>query len=155
MLELASLEELRNRYQIHAPVQEMLVELPIGDRFVQPKAPQPIFYEGELNEVGSAIAMILPDHISNDTRWKNIADTGIIQARWQGDELVVRGVSQRELLSSNSQGRIASDLDCCDRCLHYGNQRCWNQMSPLYGFKVVPEGYCPVLKPKTKKLIKT
>ncbi len=148
LLELASLEELRNRYQIHAPVREMLVELPIGDRFVQPKAPQPIFYEGELNEVGSAIAMILPDHISNDTRWKNIADTGIIQVRWQGDELVVRGVSQRELLSSNSQGRIASDLDCCDRCLHYGNQRCWNQMSPLYGFKVVPEGYCPVFEAK-------
>ncbi|WP_319423388.1 MBL fold metallo-hydrolase [Pleurocapsa sp. FMAR1] len=148
LLELASLEELRNRYQIHAPVDEMLVELPIGDRFLQPKAPQPIFYEGELNEVGSAIAMILPDHISNDSRWKNIADTGIIQARWQGDELVVRGVSQRELLSSNSQARISSDLDCCDRCLHYGNQRCWNQMSPLYGFKVVPEGYCPVFEAK-------
>lgn len=148
LLELASLEELRNRYQIHAPVQEMLVELPIGDRFVQPKAPQPIFYEGELNEVGSAIAMILPDNISNDSRWKNIADTGIIQARWQGDELVVRGVSQRELLSSNSQARISSDLDCCDRCLHFSNQRCWNQMSPLYGFKVVPEGYCPVFEAK-------
>lgn len=148
LLELASLEELRNRYQIHAPVQKMLVELPIGDRFVQPKAPQPIFYEGELNEVGSAIAMILPDNISNDSRWKNIADTGIIQARWQGDELVVRGVSQRELLSSNSQARISSDLDCCDRCLHFSNQRCWNQMSPLYGFKVVPEGYCPVFEAK-------
>ncbi|MGL5796350.1 MAG: MBL fold metallo-hydrolase [Waterburya sp.] len=147
LLELASLEELRNRYQIHAPVQEILVELPIGDRFLQPTVPQPIFYEGEINDTSSAIAIILPDTIGSDPRWKNIADTGIIQARWQGDELVVRGISQRELLNSNSQARISSDLDCCNRCLHYHNQRCWNQASPLYGFKVIPEGYCPVFEP--------
>jgi Cft2 family RNA processing exonuclease len=146
LLELASLEELRNRYQIHAPVQEILVELPIGDRFLQPKVPQPIFYEGEINELGSAIAFILPDTIGNDPRWKSIADTGIIQVRWQGDELVVRGISQRELLNSNSQSRISSDLDCCNRCLHYHHQRCWNQSSPLFGFKVIPEGYCPVFE---------
>ncbi len=146
LLELASLEELRNRYQIHAPVQQILVELPIGDRFLQPKVPQPIFYEGEINEVGSAIAITLPDTIVSDPRWKSIADTGIIQARWQGDELVVRGISQRELLNSNSEARISSDLDCCNRCRHYSNQRCWNQSSPLYGFKVIPEGYCPVFE---------
>ncbi len=147
LLELASLEELRNRYQIHSPVQGILVELPIGDRFVQPKAPQPVYYEGELNEIGSAIAISLPDTISSDPRWKNIADTGIVQARWQGEELVVRGVSQRELLNSNSRARMSSDLDCCNRCRHYSNQRCWNRSSPLYGFKVIPEGYCPVFEP--------
>lgn len=146
LLELASLEELCNRYQIHSPVQGILVELPIGDRFVQPKAPQLVYYEGELNEIGSEIAITLPDAISSDPRWKNIADTGIVQARWQGDELVVKGISQRELISSNSQARISSDLDCCNRCRHYNNQRCWNQLSPLYGFKVIPEGYCPVFE---------
>lgn len=146
LLELASLEELSNRYQIHAPVKGMSVNLPIGDRFVQPKAPQPVFYEGELNETGSAIAITLPDNISNDPRWKGIADTGIIQARWQGDELIVRGISQRELLNTNSQIKISSDLDCCSSCLHYNSQRCWNQFSPLYGFKVIPEGYCPVFE---------
>lgn len=148
LLELASLEELRNRYQIHAPTQGMLVELPLGDRFIQPAAPQPVSYEGELNETGSAIAIILPDSISGDSRWNNIADTGIVQARWQGDELVVRGVSAKELLNSSSQTRISSDLDCCSRCLHYSNQLCWNEFSPLYGFKVIPEGYCPVFEAK-------
>jgi hypothetical protein len=90
----------------------------------------------------------LPDNITADPRWQNIADTGIIQARWQGNELIVKGLSQRELLSSNSnsQARISSDLDCCNRCLHYSHQRCWNQISPLYGFQVVPEGYCPVFE---------
>ena len=147
LLELASLEELRNRYQIHSPAGGILVELPIGDRFVQPKVDQPVYYEGELNEneVG-AISIILPDNISNDSRWKNLADTGIIQARWQGDELIVKGISQRELLNSNNRSRMSSDLDCCDRCIHYNNQRCWNHFSPLYGFKVIPEGYCPVFE---------
>ena len=145
LLELASLEELRNRYQIHSPAGGILVELPIGDRFVQPKVDQPIYYEGELNEAGS-ISVILPDSITSDSRWKSLADTGIIQARWQGEELVVRGVSQRELLNSNNRSRISSDLDCCDRCIHYHNQRCWNHFSPLYGFKVIPEGYCPVFE---------
>ena len=146
LLELASLEELRNRYQIHSPAQGMLVELPIGDRFVQPKAPQPIYYEGELNEIGSAIAINLPDTISSDPRWQNIADTGIIQAHWQGNELVIKGLSQRELLNVNNQARISSDLDCCSRCQYYSDRRCWNKASPLYGFKVIPEGYCPVFE---------
>lgn len=146
LLELASLEELRNRYQLHSPAPGILVELPVGDRFVQPQAPQPVYYEGELNETGSTISITLPDTISSDSRWKNIADTGIVQARWQGNELIIRGVSQRELLTSNNQARISSDLDCCNRCQHYSNQRCWNKFSPLYGFRVIPEGYCPVFE---------
>lgn len=146
LLELASLEELRNRYQLHSPAPGVLVELPLGDRFVQPKVPQPVYYEGELNDIGSMVAITLPDNISSDSRWKNIADTGIVRARWQGNELIISGVSQRELLNSNNQARISSDFDCCNRCRHYSNQRCWNKFSPLYGFKVIPEGYCPVFE---------
>ena len=147
LLELASLEELRNRYQIHSPVQGILVELPIGDRFVQPKALQPVYYEGEIHETSSQTAINLPNTISDDIRWTRLTDTGIIQAHWQGDELVIKGVSQRELLHANSQARISSDLDCCDRCQYYSDRRCWNQASPLCGFKVIPEGYCPVFEP--------
>ena len=148
LLELAGLEELRNRYQIHSPVPGILVELPIGDRFVQPQPPQPVYYEGELNEMPGTIAMTLPDSITDDPRWKNIADTGIIQARWQGEELIIRGLSQRELLNTSNQTRILSDLDCCDRCQYYRDRHCLNQASPLYGFQVIPEGYCPVFEPK-------
>lgn len=149
LLELASLEELRNRYQIHSPANGILVELPIGDRFIQPMTPQPVYYEGEINEINSAIAITLPDSIEKDPRWQKISDTGIIEARWQGDELIIRGVSQRELLSSGSEAKIAPDLDCCNRCRYYNQQRCWNQNSPLFGFKVIPEGYCPVFEPAT------
>ncbi len=147
LVELASLEELCNRYQVHSPVNGILVELPVGERFIQPMTPQPVYYEGELNEIGTAIAITLPDTIDKDPRWSKIADTGIIEARWQGEELVIRGVSQRELLKSQKDAKISVDLDCCSRCLYYSSQRCWNQASPLYGFKVIPEGYCPVFEP--------
>ncbi|MGV2827246.1 MBL fold metallo-hydrolase [Myxosarcina sp. GI1(2024)] len=148
LVELASLEELRNRYQLHSPANGILVELPIGDRFLQPVTPQPVSYEGELNEIGSTFSFCFPDAISNDPRWSKLADTGIIEARWQGEELIIRGVSQRELLNSAHDTRISADLDCCNRCVFYEAQRCWNQTSPLYGFKVIPEGYCPVFEPK-------
>ena len=152
LVELASLEELRNRYQIHAPANEILVELPIGDRFVQPMTPQPVYYEGELNEIGSSIAITLPDSINNDPRWHKISDTGIIEARWQGDELIVRGISQRELLNSNTKAKMSADLDCCSSCRYYVEGNCWNPASPLYGFKVIPEGYCPVFEAKDETI---
>lgn len=148
LLELASLEELCNRYQIHSPSNGKLLELPIGDRFIQPNNPTPTHYEGEINESNSYITITLPDTINNDPRWNKFADTGIIEARWQGDELTLRGIPQRELFNSNQDPKISVDLDCCQSCRHYRSQRCWNQASPLYGFKVIPEGYCPVFEPK-------
>jgi Cft2 family RNA processing exonuclease len=147
LVELASLEELRNRYQLHCPDPGTLVELPIGDRFIQPAAPAPTCYEGELNEIGSFITITLPDNINTDFRWTKFADTGLVEARWQGDELVLRGISQKELLTQNNEGKLSTDFDCCSICRYYKNQRCTNKISPLYGFKVIPEGYCPVFEP--------
>ena len=147
LVELTSLEELRNRYQLHAPSNNTLVELPIGDRFIQPATPPPTNYEGELNETGSEITITFPDAINSDPRWNKFADTGLVEARWQGEELILRGLSQRELLNQNSEGKISADIDCCNTCRYYSNQRCWNQSSPLYGFKVIPEGFCPVFEP--------
>ena len=146
LVELTGLEELRNRYQLHTPSNNTLVELPIGDRFIQPATPPPNNYEGELNEVGSYVTVTLPDIINADPRWNKFADTGLVEARWQGEELILRGLSQRELLNQNSEGKISTDVDCCSKCKYYSNQRCWNQSSPLYGFKVIPEGYCPVFE---------
>jgi Cft2 family RNA processing exonuclease len=147
LADLTSLEELQNRYQLHSPAAGTLVELPIGDKFMQPAAPSPTAYEGELNETGTSITIALPDAIAQDPRWSNFSDTGLVEARWQGEELVLRGVSQRELLSQSSEVRRFEDVDCCASCRYWRSQRCWNQASPLYGFKVTPEGYCPVFEP--------
>jgi Cft2 family RNA processing exonuclease len=147
LADLTSLEELQNRYQLHSPGVGTLVELPIGDRFVQPATPVPPSYEGELNEMGTSVTITLPDAISRDPRWNGFSDTGLVEVRWQGEELVLRGISQRELLSQSSEVKRLENLDCCGTCLYYRNLRCFNQSSPLYGFKVTPEGYCPVYEP--------
>jgi hypothetical protein len=113
---------------------------------VQPAAPE-TSYEGELTELGTVVTITLPEAIAADPRWQHFADTGLVEARWQGEELVLRGLSQRELLSQSNDARVPINVECCGNCLHQRGQRCWNQDSPLYGFKVTPEGYCPVFEP--------
>ncbi|NEU74559.1 MBL fold metallo-hydrolase [Hassallia byssoidea VB512170] len=145
LADLTSLEELQNRYHVHSPPSGTLVELPIGDTFLQPAAPE-TNYEGELTELGTVITITLPDAVTADPRWQQFGDTGLIEARWQGEELVLRGLSQRELLNQNSDRFIWSDVDCCGTCRHQRGQRCWNPASPLYNFKVTLEGYCPAFE---------
>jgi hypothetical protein len=139
---LTSLEELQNRYHLHSPAAGTLVELPIGETFLQPAAPE-TNYEGELNELGTIVTIALPDAIAADSRWRNFADTGLVEARWQGEEIVLRGLSQRELLNQSGDRLVSPDSNCCGTCKYQKGQRCGNQASPLFGFKVTPEGYCP------------
>ncbi|MEP0799223.1 MBL fold metallo-hydrolase [Funiculus sociatus] len=145
LADLTGLEELHNRYHLHSPGAGTLVELPIGETFVQPAAPE-TSYEGELSELGAVVTITLPEAIALDPRFTNFSDTGLVEARWQGEELVLRGLSQRELLSQSSNAKVPLSIECCGNCLHQRGQRCWNQDSPLYGFKVTPEGYCPVFE---------
>lgn len=145
LADLTNLDELRNRYQLHLPASGMAVELPIGETFMQPEVTE-THYEGELVEQESVVTITLPNPISLSPRWQNFADTGLVVARWQGEELVLRGLSQRELLSQGSERGVPVDVDCCGRCVHYRGQRCWNSSSPLFGFKVTPDGYCPVFE---------
>lgn len=143
--DLTNLEELRNRYQLHSPAKGTLVELPIGETFFQPPIAESS-YEGELADYNTEIAISLPKELATDPRWSNFSDTGIVEARWQGEELVLRGISQREILSQGSDRLLPADLECCGNCLYYRGQRCWNQVSALFGFKVTPEGYCPAFE---------
>ncbi|MGB3495242.1 MAG: MBL fold metallo-hydrolase [Elainellaceae cyanobacterium] len=145
LTDLTGLEELQNRYQLHLPSADMRLELPVGDVFVQPEPPD-LTYEGELTELKTTVMITLPKSMQQDERWRTFADTGIVEARWQGEELVMRGVQQPELLSQDRTS--ASDLipECCDHCAFYRGQQCWNQRSPLFGFKVTPEGSCPEFK---------
>ncbi len=150
--DLTGLEELQNRYHLHSPAAGTFVELPIGETFMQPAAPTETNYEGELTELGTVVTITLPEAIAADPRWQTFADTGLVEARWQGEDLVLRGLSQRELLASGSHARMPTNIDCCANCCHQRGQRCWNPTSPLYGFKVTPEGYCPVFEPTDSPL---
>lgn len=145
LADLTNLDELRNRYHLHTPEAGNLVELPIGETILQPATPAEI-YPGELTEHQSSVTLSLSQTLALDPRWQKFSDTGLIEARWQGEELVVRGVSQRELLSQGSAARVNANIECCGNCRYYRGQRCWNQISPLFGFKVTPDGYCPAFE---------
>jgi len=145
LADLTSLEELQNRYHVHSPAAHILVELPIGETFLQPAVPEN-GYEGELAELGTTVTITLPEIITHDPRWREFADTGLVEARWQGEELVLRGLSQRELLNQSSDRHFWSELDCCGNCKYQRGQRCWNPSSPLYNFKITLEGFCPAFE---------
>ncbi|MGB2924570.1 MAG: MBL fold metallo-hydrolase [Limnothrix sp.] len=140
---LTGLEELQNRYQLHCPNTGNLVELPIGETFMQPEVPQKLEYEGEINELGSWVTISLPNNVSEDPRWQAFADTGLIEAHWQGEELVIRGINERELLRHGNDAERFVNLDCCINCCFQKAMRCQQPKSPLYRFKITPEGYCP------------
>ncbi|AFY39126.1 metallo-beta-lactamase domain-containing protein [[Leptolyngbya] sp. PCC 7376] len=140
---LTALEELQNRYQLHCPAAGSLVELPVGETFIQPAVPQRTEYEGEINDLGAWVTLSLPNTICEDPRWQTFADTGLVEAHWQGEELVIRGINERELLRSQTDLERFANLDCCINCRFQKSMRCQQQKSPLYRFKVTPEGYCP------------
>lgn len=148
--DLSSLEELQNRYHLHTPSAGARVSLPIGETFLQPAAPE-ARYEGELIDVETAMVISLTAGIVTDPRWQEFADTGLVEARWQGEELVLRGLTQRELLSQGGDASIGLEVECCQNCIHCRGQRCWNQASPLFGFKVTLDGYCPVFEAVPEK----
>ncbi|MEN9221827.1 MAG: MBL fold metallo-hydrolase, partial [Thermostichus sp. BF3_bins_97] len=117
--DLADLPELCNRYHVHCPQPGHWLEFPDGRLQTQLKAPDlngtpsaevadpALRYEGEVEEVwqeqGSPRALAgvqvrLPAQLTEDPRWLAWADTGLVEARWQGSELVLRGLSPRELI---------------------------------------------------------
>jgi Cft2 family RNA processing exonuclease len=146
LADLTALEELQNRYHLHSPAAGTVVSLPVSDTFIQPAPPADPQYEGELTELEREIKITLPESIANDPRWHNFGDTGLLEARWQGEEIVLRGISQRELINRDRASQIAPDTHCCGNCLHQRGDRCSNPRSPLNGFKVTPDGYCPAFE---------
>lgn len=146
LLDLAGLEELQHRYHLHLPQAHQKVELHIGDQFIQPAAPPETSYEGEVSEQEKIINIQLPSSIVNDPRWHNFSDTGLVKARWQGEELVLRGLSQKEILRQTSDEKLPREIASCGNCRHRQGQHCRNPASPLYGFQVTPQGYCPVFE---------
>lgn len=147
LADLTALEELQNRYHLHSPSAGTLVALPIGDTFLQPAPPIDPHYEGELIELERDIKITLPNAIASDPRWHNFADTGSIEARWQGEEIVLRGISQREILDRQQALNLDPDVPCCGNCRHQRGARCHCNRSPLNGFRVAPDGFCPAFEP--------
>jgi Cft2 family RNA processing exonuclease len=138
---LANLDELSNRYKIHIPQSGSWVELPIADHAIANNTIPEARYEGEVAEARNAILISLPEELMMDPRWRNFADTGIIEAHWQGRQLVIRGVSANAITGAAADTTQAPPRSCF-HCQAYQQQRCTNPASPLFQLPVTPEGDC-------------
>jgi Cft2 family RNA processing exonuclease len=148
LADLANLDELHNRYKIHTPSPGRLIELPIGQPATA-TAPAEIRYDAEVAEIERGAVVTLPDAILRDPRWQTFADTGLLEAHWRGEELILRGLSQRDLLGSvRDNASLSLRERSCFHCRFYRDRRCTNPDSPLFQFKVTPDGYCPVFQPQ-------
>ncbi len=104
LLKLAELDDLNSRYKLHIPSTGSALELPIAPNFSRQAALPDVSYEGELVETETEVLLSLPSEIMNDPRWKKLSDLGLVSAQWQGNTLVIRGISQN--LSQNASQNL-------------------------------------------------
>ncbi len=144
--DLAALEELNSRYKLHCPETGAVLPLPIAQEFQQPTAPAER-YEGEVLKTPEGMVEVqLPPAIARSKAWQEWADTGIVEARWNGDELVLRGLSQQELMATGDRW-VAPDRHCCQTCRFYRGGYCRNGRSPMTGRQVAADGSCSEFEP--------
>jgi len=152
LMNLTALDDLQARYQLHLPTPEQLIDLPLASEFWQPAPPRDNLYEGEVDADKKGVQLRLPTSLESDPRWARLADTGIVEASWQGDELVIRGLNQRELMQVAPKDRVRGGVTetkaehTCYYCRHLRGQRCRNSESPLVGLQVTSDGSCGVFE---------
>lgn len=149
--DLASLDDLQSRYQLHLPTPKQTIDLPLAEAFWQPAPPRDTLYEGEITTSADQVTLILPTSLEGDSRWGQFADTGIVEATWQGDQLVIRGLKPQELMRTTSRDSITTTQTCYS-CRHLRGQRCRNPQSPLVGLKVTYDGTCNVFERSSQSL---
>jgi hypothetical protein len=141
LTEFALLDELNIRYKLHLPQSGSWVELSIAEPPIGPSSTLPeARYEGEVIETAADILISLPTEFATDPRWAGFADTGIVEAYWQDDRLVLRGMSAAEI-AGNRRPPTEQERSCFN-CQCYQNPRCTNPASALFQLQVTPDGYC-------------
>lgn len=124
---------------------EQKIDLPLAAAFWQPAPPRDSFYEGEVDMNSEGVQLKLPQSLERDPRWAQLADTGVVEASWQGNQLVIRGLNQQELMQVVPR-EGASAEQTCYYCRHLRGQRCRNPESPLVGLQVTSDGSCAVFE---------
>jgi Cft2 family RNA processing exonuclease len=160
---LAELADLRDRYIVHVPQIGQTLKLSQGDmeHLAKPSPEQPdAIYEGEIEEVVSprtgevdAIEILLPAEIADRAQWQALAETGLVEAKWEGEALVLRGMSSRALqreANANWGSNAANGTNICANCVFFrpstsnrAKSRCDQPRSPMYRFAISPNGSCP------------
>ncbi len=145
---LADLETLQTRYKLHIPTPQQTLTLPLDTQFwrhPQPVEPVPSpVYEGEVGVSQQDIAVTLPVDVTADPRWRTFAETGLVTAQWQGDELVIRGVAPGDLVRMQSQ---SPTRPICANCQALRGQTCRQPASPLFNKTVALDATCAEFHP--------
>ncbi|MEO0541861.1 MAG: MBL fold metallo-hydrolase [Cyanobacteria bacterium P01_A01_bin.105] len=147
---LADVETLQTRYKLHIPTPNHTLSLPLDTQFW--RHPQPITlppsptYEGEVSfrPPAAEIAVTLPADVAADPRWQAFAETGLITAQWQGNQLILQGVSPDQLLNVPPQD---PERPACVNCRALQGQTCRQPASPLFNRIVAPEAVCREFQP--------
>jgi len=113
--QLTELEELRSRYRIHlgepgaevALTTKQASKKPVFEQQRSPRAITPRRYGGELLEESSGICLQLDDDIALDPRWQALVETGLLELEWQGEDLLIRGISPQALMGRRDRKRAA------------------------------------------------
>jgi Cft2 family RNA processing exonuclease len=141
LTEFAVLDELNSRYKLHLPRSGSWVELPIAEPPIGLSSTLPeTRYEGEVVETAADILISLPTEFTTDSRWAGFADTGIVEAYWQDDRLVLRGMTPAEITGNRLPSSV-QERNCLN-CQCYQNQRCTNPASALFQLQVTADGDC-------------
>jgi Cft2 family RNA processing exonuclease len=140
--DLANLETLQSRYQIHIPCVGQPLELMLEANFWQPAPPPESRYEAEILQTQGQATISLPADILNDPRWVQFAETGLVNLHWQGDNLVLTGLYPGEALTPPSSNIPAEGDEHCATCRYQQQKICRQPKSPLYNRIVADDGYC-------------
>jgi Cft2 family RNA processing exonuclease len=142
---LADLDDLQARYQLHIAQPNQALDLFVGETPWEAPPVEEAVYEGMLIDTLEELLIELPEAIKSDPRWVQLADTGILKLRWQGDSLVVQGISAADL-RMNRLSQAATQGESCAICRYCQAQKCRNTLSPLFGRNVAPDGHCAAFK---------
>ncbi len=168
LTQLATVSELCSRYHLHCPTPQQFLDLPSAPLHQFYTEPDPALtdsrYEGEVEEVLSrtspfkphvqTVQILLPGEITSDPRWSTWADTGLIEARWQGQELILRGLTPRELVKPVTPDLVDTTgiqrVEACRTCQFLqitsgsgpSEYRCGQPRSPLFQKQIHLNGYC-------------
>jgi Cft2 family RNA processing exonuclease len=145
LADLSDLNDLQSRYQLHIAQPNQVLDLFVGETPWPVPPPEEAPYEGMLIDTLEELLIELPEAIKTDPRWVQLADTGILKLRWQGDSLVVQGISAADLRMKRLS-QAATNGASCAICRYYQAQKCRNTLSPLFGRNVAPDGYCAEFK---------
>jgi len=142
--ELSRAGDLKEKYYIHIPS--------VGDEIVYGQAPEHLSArrlvqfdlpnEFEVNieaEVEGAWIRIPEEIVETDPRWKMLAESGILKARWEGFHLKLSPLTQKDIVMEEA---IASGEDCCAVCNFFRAGKCQSEESPLFSFAVDPSSKC-------------